>query len=316
MIEVFGTTKTGQPVHRLGLDNGTLRISLLTLGAGLHSVRLAGVPHDLTVGRDNLAPYEGKLFHLGTIMGPVANRMSNARAEIAGRRHQFDRNFLGAHTLHGGSAAVHAKLWEVTDHTKTSATLCVKLPDGEGGFPGHRDIQASFALEDNALTLTLTARTDAPTILNLANHSYWNLGPEPTTRGHLLQVHADRYLPAGDANIPTGEIAPVAGTRFDYRQPRAIEAGDEGLLDNNLCLSDARQPLRDVATLTGPTGVEMTMATTEPGLQIFDGHILDYAGLALEAQFWPDAPHNPAFPRIETHPGETWVQRTRWRFTG
>ncbi|MDJ0626754.1 MAG: aldose epimerase family protein [Rhodobacter sp.] len=326
----FGTTSDGRAVHRLTLSAGDLTAHILTYGAALQDVRLAGVPHSLTIGSPDLAAYEGRLGSAGTIMGPVANRITGARAVIDGNEHRFDKNFFGKHTLHGGSAAFHRKVWQVTEATPDGATLQLSLPDGEGGFPGHRTVTAQYRVDPPArLTLTLETDTDAPTLINLANHSYWNLGPHPTTRGHKLQVHADRYLPATDEFIPTGVVADVAGTRFDYRQGRAVEAGAEGLLDNNLCTAQARQPLRPVARLTGPTGIAMQMASTEPGLQIFDGHILDlpdfpstdgpahqaYAGLALEAQFWPDAPNNPAFPSILLRPGDDWRQITAWTFT-
>ena len=208
--------------------------------------------------------------------------------------------------------------------------MTTTLPDGEGGFPGNRTLTARFTVQDTTLHLTLTATTDAPTLMNLANHSYWNLGPYATTAGHSLTIAADHYLPGDPATtIPTGEIRTVSGTGFDYRKPRPIRAGQEGLLDLNFCLSTQRQTLRPVATLTGPTGIRMTMATTELGLQLFDGHITgmantndldgkptqDYAGLALEAQFWPDAPNNPGFPDITLQPNQSWTQQTSWTFT-
>ncbi len=330
MIEDFGTTRTGRTAHRITLAGGRLTVHLLTLGAALQDLRLAGHPHSLTVGSRDLAAYEGPMQHCGTIMGPVANRIAGARATVDGRLLQFDRNFLGRHTLHGGSAATHRKLWTLADHGPAHATLTLTLPDGEGGFPGSRRLGARFALDGPTLRLTLDAETDAPTPMNLANHSYWNLGPQPTTAGHRLTVHAGRYLPSDAALIPTGEIADVTGTRFDYRSGRPVEAGAEGLVDTNFCLADARGPLRRAATLTGPGGLAMDMATTEPGLQVFDGHILGqpdcrttdgaapvpYAGLALEAQFWPDAPNHPDFPAITLRPGQPWRQVTTWTFRG
>lgn len=329
MTDVFGHMPDGTAVHRLTLADGPLTAAVLTLGAALQDVRLAGVDHRLALGFPTLAPYLGPFPHAGTIMGPVANRIKGARAVIDSQTHQFDANFLGAHTLHGGSAATHAQVWRIEDHGPSHATLSLALPDDQGGFQGNRQITARFHVTGTALTLTLEATTDAPTLMNLANHSYWNLGPQPTTMGHMLTVHADRYLPSDpDTILPSGDIASVAGTRFDYRTGRAIRAGAEGLLDHNLCLSDARVPLRPVAQLTGPTGITMEMSTTEPGLQVFDGHVLGasatptndgqtsqaYAALALEAQFWPDAPNNLTFPDITLRPGDAWRQVTGWRF--
>lgn len=325
----FGATRDGRPVHRVPLSAGDLSVWVLTYGAALQDVRLRGTAHSLTVGSPDLAAYEGGLGSAGTIVGPVANRISEARADIDGVEFAFDRNFLGRHTLHGGFAATHRKVWRIADATDASLRLLLDIPGGEGGFPGVRRISALYEVFAPAtLALTLEATTDAPTLMNLANHCYWNLGPSPTTIGHKLQVSATRFLPATDGSFPTGEIADVAGTRFDFRNGRFVEAGTEGPLDNNLCLADARSPLRAAAALTGPTGVEMRMATTEPGLQIFDGRNLEmpgfasmdgsphaaYAGIALEAQFWPDAPANPGFPSILLRPGEDWRQETRWSF--
>ncbi len=216
------------------------------------------------------------------------------------------------------------------DSSATRATFQLVLPDGAHGFPGNRTLTATYNVRDTSLRLTLTATTDAPTLMNLANHSYWRLDDTPTVAGHTLKIAADRFLPATPEDVlPNGEIAQVAGTRFDYRQGRALNAGNDGLLDTNFCLSDTRQPLRPVAWLTGPSGLKMQMATTEPGLQVFDGHILNlpqypgndglpyvaYAGVALEAQFWPDAPNNPAFPSIILRPGDDWEQVTTWSFS-
>ncbi len=329
MIETFGTTAHGETVQKITITDGSLTASILTFGAALQDVRLAGVPYPLTLGSPDLAAYEGEMCHAGTIMGPVANRIENASTEIDGKTYHFEKNFLDRHTLHGGSAGTHLKVWTLADHGPSDATLTLWLLDGDGGFPGTRHLTARFLVQDTTLSLALDATTDAPTLMNLANHSYWTLGPGATTHGHILTIHADRHLPSEPVTtLPTGTIAEVANTRFDYRQGRKLEDCTEGLLDTNFCLSDTSQPLRDIATLAAPDGISMTMASTEPGLQVFDGHILDYpdlsttrgtapvpyAGLALEAQFWPNAPHNPHFPAITLHPGQPWQQITTWTF--
>lgn len=329
-MENFGKTADGTQVHRITLASDQLSVSLLTLGACLQQVRLAGLDRNLTLGFPSLEPYLSEVPSAGMIMGPVVNRIRDARVTIDGQAYALDQNFRGQHMIHGGHAGTHSKVWQVSDTTPSSASLSVSLPDREGGFPGMRQITASFRVESNQLTLTLTGATDQPTVMNLANHSYWNLGPAPTTKGHIFTAHADHCLPTTNEQdlLPTGEIASVQGTRFDYTQGRQIEAGAEGLLDNNLCLSPSRQALREIATLTAPDGTSMTMASTEPGLQIFDGHILGkathqttdgrtpqpYAALALEAQAWPDAPNHPSFPDITLRPGETYQQITSWTF--
>lgn len=325
---VFGTTETGETVHRAVLSAGDLAVALLEHGAVVQDVRLAGVAHSLTLGSPDLAAYEGRMASCGAIMGPVANRISGARARIGDATHAFHSDTPTL--LHGGTAATHRRVWRFTDIAADRAALTLSLPDGEGGFPGNRTIRAEFRLLPPAtLRLTLTATTDAPTLINLANHSYWRLADTATVAGHVLRIAADRYLPATEAVLPTGEVAPVQDTRFDYREGRALQSGAEGLIDTNFCLSDARTDLRPVAWLTGPTGLTLELATTEPGLQVFDGHSLDlpqyrtcdggtpapYCAVALEAQFWPDAPTHPHFPSILLRPGAPWEQVTEWRFS-
>jgi aldose 1-epimerase len=327
---VFGTTAKGRQVHRAVISNGTLSAAILTHGAALQDARLGGISHSLTVGSPDLAAYEGRMASCGSIVGPVGNRIGNATATIDGVTHHFDKNLNGKHTLHGGGAATHRRIWDLTDTGPTHATFQITLEHGEHGFPGNRTLTARYDLPSDAtLRLILTAATDAPTLMNLANHSYWRLDDAPTFAGQTLKIAADRYLPATIEDVlPTGDIAAVDNTRFDYRQGRTLQAGAEGLIDTNFCLSQARQPLRPVAWLTGTGGLRLEMSTTEPGLQVFDGHILNlpqyagndgapyaaYAGLALEAQFWPDAPNNPRFPPILLRPGDDWQQVTTWRF--
>ncbi|MDF0603106.1 galactose mutarotase [Psychromarinibacter sp. C21-152] len=327
---VFGTTAAGETVHRLMLGSGELSVALLTHGAVMQDVRLAGVPHSLTVGSPEMAAYEDKMASCGALMGPVVNRITDATVEIDGQTYELEKNFLGKHTIHGGAAAFHHRVWEIVDQGPDHAELRLTLADGEGGLPGNRAFTALFEIRPpSTIRMTLRTETDAPTPVNLANHSYWRLDDAPTVKGHVLQVAADRYTPRNDDTelLPTGEIADVTGTRFDFRQGRELVDGAEGLIDNNLCLGDRRVPLRPVAWLTGQSGLRMEMATTEPGLQVFDGHILGlpfmgndgaeyvpYAAVALEAQFWPDAPTHPNFPDITLRPGEDWEQITEWRF--
>ncbi len=323
----FGTTHAGSEVDRLTIGDGTLTANILTLGATLQDLRLSGVPHSLTLGGDDIAAYQGPMAYFGAIVGPVANRITHASAVIDGQRHHFAANEAG-NTLHGGPTGTHALIWEPVEQTETSATLRLSLPDGLGGFPGRRIVLASFAILPGAvLQLHLSATTDLPTWMNLANHSYWNLDGTETTEGHRLQIDADRYLPVDAALLPTG-VAEVEGTAYDFGTPRPVGAGQPNRYDNTICLSDARLPMRKVARLTGASGLAMTVETTEPGLQIYDGIRIDTApftghsgrpyiaqsGFAIEAQGWPDALNHKDFPSIRLDPGETYEQITRWRF--
>jgi len=322
----FGQTEKGETIHRLVLSNDILSAAILTLGCTLQDLRHTDIAHSLTVGSPDLSAYRTALRYCGAIVGPVANRIGGATAMIGGARYKFDANENNQHTLHGGREGTHALIWRIKDHGPDSATLSLDLPDGHGGFPGNRTLTARYALSDATLSLTLAATTDAPTLMNLANHSYWRLDDAATTQGQTLHIAADHTLPTDGDLLPTGTVALVASTRFDYRKGAILRTGKEGLIDTNFCLSPTRTALRDVASLTGRSGVSLTLATTEPGLQVYDGHSLTlpditgndgtpytaYAGLALEAQFWPDAPNNPTFPDITLRPGQDWQQTTTW----
>lgn len=319
-MDIFGTASTGETVHKLTLAAGDLTVSLLTWGAALQDVRLAGVPYGLTLGSDNLADYEDSMRHHGTLIGPVVNRISTGRAEIDGMMYELERNQDGRITLHSGKAATHRRLWQVVDHGPTHATLRCDLGDGACGLPGNRSILARYEVTAPAcLSLDITAKTDTDTLFNFANHSYWNFDGGEVWDGHVLEIKADHYLPTTPDFTPTGEVAPVDGTPMDFRKPRAITRGDPPL-DHNFCLSDGAEPLREVLTLTGTSGVGLRLSTDQPGVQLYDGRHgirpgkAPYEGLAIEAQHWPDAPTHRHFPSILTGPDQPYRQSTRFEF--
>ncbi len=319
-ITEFGKMQGGATVHAVTIGAGDLTARFLTLGATLQSLFLAGKPQSLTLGSDCLQDYSDSMLYFGAIVGPVANRIANAKTTLNGAALQFDANENG-NLLHGGATGTHCKLWTIADTSPASVTLSLTLADGHGGLPGNRHIRAMFELKAPAtLRLTITATTDAPSLMNLANHSYWNLDGTDHWQGHSLQIAADSTLPVDAQLLPTGAITPVAGTAFDFRTARAMIAGNPPL-DTNFCLSPAKTALRDVAILTGASAVTMTLATTEPGLQIYDGQRTarpgktPYEGIAIEAQGWPDAPNHPNFPSVQVTPNHPYAQTTEWRFT-
>jgi aldose 1-epimerase len=317
MITPFGTTKNGQEVHKITLSAGDLTVNLLTWGAALQDVRLNGIDRSLTLGSDDLSDYEGDMRHHGSLIGPIANRISTARIKIDGMMYELERNQDGRIHLHSGAQATHLRVWEIAKVGNTSATLKLKLQDGECGLPGNRDITATFTVSDPAtLTMNVTGITDVKTCMNFANHSYWNLDGSARYDGHRLQIDADHYLPSTPDDYPTGEIADVSGTAMDFRKARTVAANDPPF-DNNFCLSDARTPLRDVLQLTGQSGIQMTIGTTETGIQIYDARATTrpYEALAIEAQGWPDAPTNRNFPSIAASPEAPYAQTTRWSFS-
>ena len=311
-MRVFGTTKDGRIVHAITLQQADLTVTLLTYGARVQDLRLAGVDHGLTPGSENLADYEGAMLYHGAIVGPVANRLSTARVRLDGMMYELERNDRQAH-LHSGSEGAHAQVWNVVAVTQNTATLTLDMPDGMAGLPGRRQVTATFTLSAPAsLTLTLTGSADTTTVMNFANHSYWNLDGSPTWHGHRMRIAADHYLPVDAATCPTGDVADVTGTGTDFRDGPVLGAQTPAL-DHNFCLSDEIVPPRDVLWLQGQSGVSMVMATNLPGLQVFDSRPRHDA-LAIEAQHWPDAPNNSHFPSIKLAAGDTYRQVTTWRF--
>lgn len=318
-ITDFGRTEGGFLVRAITLETAGLTARILTWGAVLQGLWLPGGAHGLTLGSERLADYEGAMICHGSLIAPVANRISGARAVLDGRNLSFERNFLGRMTLHSGSAGTQGRVWDIESCDRTSVRLAADLPDGAGGFPGNRRVMACYEVVDATLRLTITATTDRPTFFNATNHSYWNLDGTGTWAGHRLKVAADDMLPTDGDDCVTGAVVPVAGTAYDFRRGRVPEPGQPPI-DHCFILARARRDLAPVLRLEGRSGVTMEVATTEPGLQIYDGRGAArpgrraYEGIAIEAQNWPDAPNRAGFPSIVLRPGEVARQVTEWRF--
>lgn len=328
--EVFGRLPDGAPVHRVGISGGGLTANLLTYGAVLQDLRLDGHRPPLVLGFETFEDYPAHSRYFGATAGRCANRIRDGEFVLDGTRHQLDRNFLGKHHLHGGSAGIGKRNWEIVKVEHAKVALAIDLADGEMGYPGAMRIRQTFSLPGNGtLDIAIEAETDAPTLCNLAHHSYFNLDVGDTILDHELQVSADFYVPVDDEMIPTGEVAPVAAAGFDFRTSRTLRpVCDRRWIDHNFCLADNRRTLTKVATLRAPTsGLAMEVRTTEPGLQVYDGAKLDVpvrgldgrtmranAGIALEPQVWPDAINNPAFPQAVLRPGEIYRQHTQYVF--
>ncbi|MCB2129109.1 MAG: galactose mutarotase [Rhodobacteraceae bacterium] len=325
----FGRMPGGLPVERVTLAGGGLRASVLTYGAVLQDLRLDGHAPSLVLGFAEFSDYLTHSAYFGAIVGRCANRIGNARFELDGRTCHIDRNQPGGHHLHGGRLGMGQRLWSVIAKDAASVTLAITLEDGDMGYPGKMRATVRYALlEDATLDIRMAATSDRPTLCNLAHHSYFNLSGEADILGHHLRIAAEYYLPVDSDLIPTGTVAPVGGTGFDFRQGGRL--GDHCkrvALDNNLCLSKTRQSLRDVAELSAG-GIAMTVRTTEPGMQVFDGGALPvsafgsdgrqfgaYCGIALEPQLWPDAIHHPDWQQPVLRPGETYRQHTQFAFT-
>ncbi len=310
-----GLTPDGTPAQRIVLRSDLLEVSVLTLGAILQSCRLEGGA-SCVVGFPTVAGYTDDMRYCGAIVGPVANRLSGAEAMIGAELWRFVPN-EGRNLLHGGSAGFDRRIWQIADIGPAHVTLRLELRHCEGGFPGNRVFEARYRVEGRQLMLDLVSRTDRPTLANLAPHAYWNLRGEGDIAGHVLRLAADAVLPVGPDLCPLGAPEPVAGA-FDLRQGQQLATG-AATYDHNFCTAQGRVPLRSVATLSVPDapGVPwLEMATTEPGLQVYDGarHATrPYFGVAIESQCWPDAPRNPDFPSILLTPENgARVQRTVW----
>jgi galactose mutarotase-like enzyme len=189
----------------------------------LQGVWLEGAERNLTLGSDRLSDYEGAMRYHGSLIGPVVNRFTDARAPLGGRVLRFDANQDNRHCLHSGSAGTHLKVWRLAEATEDSLRLELDLPDGQGGFPGNRRVTAAYQVDGVSLHLRVHVTTDQPTLVNFANHSYWNLDGAPTWAGHRLWVDAPYFLPTTPDFTPTGEMRPVEEGGMDFRKTRRID---------------------------------------------------------------------------------------------
>ena len=311
-------------MHCLHLRSEALNARILTLGAIVQDLRLKGVPYPLVLGADTLAPYLGPMQYFGAMVGRYANRIAEGRFHLDGRAYQVSRNFRGRHCLHGGTQGSGQRIWSIDALAPSSAILSLRMPDGEMGFPGTLDVVLRITLDECALDLDISASCDSSTVCNFSHHGYFILDDSGSLADHSLMVDAAAYLPVDDDLIPTGLIVPVTDTDFDFRTPRSLR---DVALDHNFCLSDARRVLCPVASLQSQA-LSMRVETTEPGLQVYTAihlpetdveglggrHYPRHAGIALEAQLWPDAPNQPHFPAALLRPGEIYRQNTRYVF--
>lgn len=326
----------GTDVQQATVEAGGLKLGVLTWGARLAELWVPdarGTLADIVLGHDNLDDWQAHGIYVGATCGRYANRIAGGRFQLDGRTIQLDRN-EGANTLHGGSRGFDLKHWQIADHSDTHVTFAATSPDGDMGFPGTVTLRVTYRLDAPGLVIEMEAQTDAPTIVNLANHAYFNLAGQGSgdVMGQELQIHAGHYIPVNDQLIPTGEVLSVTGTAFDFRQSRRI--GDSlpgpGAFDHNLCLSAplGADGLRPCLTATDPaSGRRMTLSTTEPGLQLYTGaHFAGgpgkegaryprFAGFAAETQRFPDSPNRPQFPSTRLDPGQTYRHVMRFDFS-
>lgn len=348
--EHYGTTADGIDIEQYTLTSaGGVRVSLITYGGiitAVHAPDRDGRPANIALGFDNLADYETKSPFFGCITGRYANRIAEGRFSLDGMAYTLATND-GPNHLHGGLKGFDKQVWaaqEIQTEDGVAVALTLRSPDGDEGYPGNLDVTVTYTLTpDNALRIHYTATTDKATVINLTNHSYFNLAGEGTgtIQDHLVMLNADRYTPVSETLIPTGELAPVAGTPFDFRLPKAIAPG---LRDGHLQITRAsgydhnfvinRPDLNDTSLVLAARVYEpgagriLEVWTTEPGVQFYSGNFLDATlvgssgklyrqsdGFALETQHFPDSPNQPDFPSTVLRPGETYDTTTVLRFS-
>ncbi|GHJ37883.1 aldose epimerase family protein [Streptomyces sp. TS71-3] len=320
----FGALPDGTPVHRWTLERAGVRVRVLTYGAIVQSVRVPdrdGHGAEVVLGFEDLDGYlEHASPYFGALVGRYANRIGGARFTLDGTVHRLPAN-EGRNILHGGDGGFDKRVWDAAP-VPHGVRLSRVSPDGEEGFPGRLEVSATYTLDESgALRIAYEAVTDAPTVLNLANHAYWNLGgaDSGTAGGHELRIAASRITPVDAEHIPTGELAAVEGTRFDFREARKTGAG----YDHNFVLDKGvTERAEPVAELFDPaSGRVLTVATTEPGVQLYTGDHIGHgsfgptAGTALETQHFPDGPNQPGFPGTVLRPGAVFRSETVYGFS-
>lgn len=288
-----------------------LRVHITNYGARLLAFHYDGV--DMLYGPKTPAEVPADTCYCGSICGRVANRIAGGAFDLDGQHYQLAVN-NGPNHLHGGLCGFDSRLWTVEEATDSRLVLTLDSPDGEEGYPGTVHVRATYRVQGQQLSLQLEARAEAPTLLNLTNHAYWNLSGSGTVDAHLLQVPASAYTPMV-ANIPTGCVQPVAGSLFDLTAPASLGERLAALgagYDDNYVLP-AVPGVRTAAVLTDGRHT-LTLSTDAPGLQVYTGDYLPLprGGVALEAQNYPDSPHHAHFPSIVLRPGELYSRCIIW----
>ncbi|WVF73231.1 hypothetical protein IAT40_008050 [Kwoniella sp. CBS 6097] len=342
---VFGSYN-GEDVYAIEINSPdkSTTATILTLGAAIHDLRVPAPEGSRSVilGFDELSGYIiNKKWHHGAVAGRVANRIARGQFTLEGQDYQIATNEPSGHVCHGGKLGFGHKNWKLEKHDEHSVTLSHVSLDGDEGFPGTLKASVTYSVPSpGTIRIEYKATTDKTTPVNLTNHSYFNVdgtrGPSiNNTLQQKLTIDADKYTPVNDGLIPTGELADVAGTPFDFRSSRPIQLDDEKTgkpfhYDHNYVLRASASPgqLHRAAELVSSNG-DLTLEcwTDQPGIQLFDGEPLDIkepglggarigyrAGVCLETQIWPDSLHQKHFPQSIIEPGKEYRHLTEYRF--
>lgn len=346
-ISPFGETTDGQQVKLFTFTNQQgVEFSVTNFGGTVISLKVpdrTGRLGDIVLCFDNLADIEAKRPFYGCIVGRYGNRIANGRFSLDGKTYTLAIN-NGPNHLHGGIRGFDLKVWDAETFSQEGARgviLTTLSPDGEEGYPGNLLVKVTYTLtDDNSLDIDYEATTDAPTVVNLTNHMFFNLkdcGATPVY-DHQMQIFADHFTPVDQVMIPTGEIRPVAGSALDFTLPKTIgqdiDSGEEQLVfgngyDHNFVINRKKEGLVRAARVSEPdSGRVMEVWTTEPGVQFYSANYLsgrkpgkygivyeDRTGFCLETQHYPDSPNKPGFPDTVLRPGEVYSSRTRHVFS-
>ncbi len=339
--ESFGKTKDGKEVFLYTLVNGNnSTVKITEYGGIVTSLQVpdkSGGMDDIVLGFDTLAPYLAGHPYFGALIGRYGNRIAKAGFRLNGKEYLLAAN-EGRNHLHGGIAGFDKVVWnasEIQNGGGVGLRLTYRSTDGEEGYPGNLDCTVIYSFNDrDELSIDYSATTDRPTVVNLTQHSYFNLkgAGSGDILDHHMMVRADKFTPVDSEAIPTGELRAVAGSAMDFTQPRIIGSRIKevtGGYDHNYVLAEnPPRALSLAAVVTAPdNGRKMEVLTTEPGIQFYSGNYLDgtikgkggkiyskHGGFCLETQHFPDSPNQPAFPSTVLNPGETYRQQTIYRF--
>ena len=341
----FGTTREGKKITLYTLTNSHhMEVRAMNYGAIIVSLRVPdrkGQVADIVLGHDTLEGYFDNSPHLGGLVGRYANRIANGSFTLDGVKYSLPKN-NGPNTLHGGIKGLDQAVWQGTPlKGETGVAFSCLSKDGEEGFPGNLKVKVTYALtEANELLIDYEATTDKPTVLNLSQHSYFNLAGEGTgdILNHEVMISADRFTPVDSTMIPTGELRPVKGTPLDFTTQTKVGAriddNYEQLVlgkgyDHNFVINRKAEGLVSAARAYEPTsGRVMEISTDQPGIQFYTGNFLDGTvtgkqghvykrryGLCFETQHFPDSPNHPEFPSTVLRPGQTFHSRTIFKFS-
>ena len=311
----------------LFIRNDQLAAGITTFGAALWDLRLTGYDGSLVLGFETVADYLASRTYAGAVVGRVCNRLGNGRARLGAATLELDRNVPPYH-LHGGATGFSQQRWHVIAQASDSVTLGLESLDGHEGYPGNLSVRARYSVKGATLRLDFTATSDAPTLVNLCHHAYFNLSREKTIDDHLLWLSATEFLQVDADLVPTGIVESVEGTPADFRTARRMRdpQGRGQVLNHTMILARSPRPfLSHAATVVADR--RMQLWTTQPALHLYEGYRISEgtplrggglagprSGFCLEAQGWTDAPNHPGFPSIELLPQEEYSHATEYRF--